>query len=210
MRSFHPRLKVDVGRGPGKGLGPRLFVGLASAAPLPLTSSQASKLGIFDSFDVDLNPAQVRFFFRVNCAAYRWCWRRGWVVRLVNPGTYSSAKYCCYAGIFISRHMDLLVGGGFESRRLIFGDSAGVREIGASVWKGTYCDGFLLILTPKCMHACVCVCACCSADGSRGSVAQGDHQHGGPLRDSPPDDQHASERPGEVSLSGEKTRHKHA
>lgn len=60
MRSFHPRLKVDLGRGPGKGLGPRLFVGLASAAPLPLTAFQASKLGIFDSFDVDLNPAQVR------------------------------------------------------------------------------------------------------------------------------------------------------
>ena len=59
MRSFHPDLKVDLGRGPGKGLGPRLFAGLASAAPLPLTASQASKLGILDSFDVDLNPAQV-------------------------------------------------------------------------------------------------------------------------------------------------------
>ncbi|CAN0394088.1 unnamed protein product, partial [Ectocarpus sp. 12 AP-2014] len=58
MRSFHPKLKVDLGRGPGKGLGPRLFVGLASAAPLPLTASQAAKIGIVDSFDVDLNPAQ--------------------------------------------------------------------------------------------------------------------------------------------------------
>ncbi|CAM9642368.1 unnamed protein product, partial [Hapterophycus canaliculatus] len=58
MQSFHPKLKVDLGRGPGKGLGPRLFVGLASAAPLPLTATQASKLGILDSFDVDLNPAQ--------------------------------------------------------------------------------------------------------------------------------------------------------
>ncbi|CAM9952259.1 unnamed protein product [Scytosiphon promiscuus] len=59
MQSFHPKLKVDLGRGPGKGLGPRLFVGLASAAPLPLTATQASKLGILDSFDVDLNPAQM-------------------------------------------------------------------------------------------------------------------------------------------------------
>ncbi|CAM9856230.1 unnamed protein product, partial [Ectocarpus sp. 13 AM-2016] len=59
MRSFHPKLKVDLGRGPGKGLGPRLFVGLASAAPLPLTASQAAKVGIVDSFDVDLNPAQM-------------------------------------------------------------------------------------------------------------------------------------------------------
>lgn len=63
MRSFRPELKVDLGRGPGKGLGPRLFVGLASAAPLPLTASQASKLGILDSFDVDLNPAQVSSLF---------------------------------------------------------------------------------------------------------------------------------------------------
>lgn len=59
MRSFQPKLKVDLGRGPGKGIGPRLFVGLASAMPLPISASQASKLGIFDSFDVDLNPAQV-------------------------------------------------------------------------------------------------------------------------------------------------------
>ncbi|CAM9431800.1 unnamed protein product [Ectocarpus fasciculatus] len=59
MRSFHPKLKVDLGRGPGKGLGPRMFVGLACAAPLPLTASQAAKVGILDSFDVDLNPAQM-------------------------------------------------------------------------------------------------------------------------------------------------------
>lgn len=59
MRTFQPKLKVDVGRGPGKGVGPRLFVGLASAAPLPISASQASKLGIFDCFDVELNPAQV-------------------------------------------------------------------------------------------------------------------------------------------------------
>lgn len=59
MRTFQPKLKVDVGRGPGKGLGPRLFVGLASAAPLPISASQASKLGILDCFDVDLNPAEV-------------------------------------------------------------------------------------------------------------------------------------------------------
>ena len=59
MRSFHPKLKVDLGRGPGKGLGPRMFVGLASAAPLPLTAAQASKIGVEISFDVDLNPAQV-------------------------------------------------------------------------------------------------------------------------------------------------------
>lgn len=60
MRCFHPKLKVDLGRGPGKGIGPRLFVGLASATPLPLTACQASKLGVEQSFDVDLNPAQVR------------------------------------------------------------------------------------------------------------------------------------------------------
>lgn len=60
MRTFAPKLKVDLGRGPGKPLGPAMFVGLASAAPLPLTAEQASKLGISDSFDVDLNPAQVQ------------------------------------------------------------------------------------------------------------------------------------------------------
>lgn len=59
LRTFHPKLKVDVGRGPGIGVGPKLFVGLASAAPLPLTASQASTLGVEDSFDVELNPAQV-------------------------------------------------------------------------------------------------------------------------------------------------------
>lgn len=68
MQSFHPKLKVDLGRGPGKGLGPRLFVGLASASPLPLTVKQASKLGILDSFDVDLNPAQVSPQYSSNIA----------------------------------------------------------------------------------------------------------------------------------------------
>ena len=61
LRTFHPKLRVDVGRGPGEGLGPRLYVGLASAAPLPLTATQADKVGIEDSFDVELNPAQARF-----------------------------------------------------------------------------------------------------------------------------------------------------
>ena len=60
LPTFNPKLGVDVGQGPGIGLGPRLYVGLVSAAPLPLTAAQADKVGIEDSFDVDLNPAQAR------------------------------------------------------------------------------------------------------------------------------------------------------
>lgn len=102
MRSFHPRLKVDVGRGPGKGLGPRLFVGLASAAPLPLTASQASKLGIFDSFDVDLNPAQVRS----SSVKLYYTRRRQQRVGSAVGGPLLQCLLC--AGIFISRHLDFV------------------------------------------------------------------------------------------------------
>ena len=51
-----------------------MFVGLASAAPLPLTAAQASKVGVEVSFDVDLNPAQVSFF----CFSFLEKWSGVW------------------------------------------------------------------------------------------------------------------------------------
>lgn len=85
LRTFHPNLKVDLGRGPGKGLGPRLFVGMASAAPLPLTASQANKLGVEGSFDEYLNLAQV--FVRLSDIS-----RTSFVVDAVSSGSIANDR----------------------------------------------------------------------------------------------------------------------
>ncbi|CAM9116144.1 unnamed protein product [Choristocarpus tenellus] len=66
-RTFDDASKVDLGRGEAVGLGPRLFVGLATAGPLKLSPSQEEKVGLLDSWTVEVNPAEMAALVQWHC-----------------------------------------------------------------------------------------------------------------------------------------------